>query len=534
MDANNPVLQLNEAFEGLKNDNVYLREELDLVRAQMTHLAAEDQGWLKLFGGNPFDENTGISLETLQKASNLIREGIAGSAFPKQANNLRYSYTFGKPFIIPGVEQDADAPARPGRKSELQAFFDHPENQRYAFSEEAQMSMNAATSSDGMYLFVGDNKTKTGRAFPISEVGAVYLNPEYSDDIWAYRRDWSTVNPDGETEQKQRWYFTDRFTGKKPKTIGPPTAKIPVDLDKTVIDFKANPQLGFALGVPDLMAAHIWNTKYLTMVAHGEEVSGVLATYAAKVKQNTAKGAQAAGVKMQRAGVGGPKAFAYGEGNDIDVFSSLGKTYDFDGLRPIAAMYAAAAGVSVVDLTASPSSAGSSYGAASALQPGERRSIEARREQWAAWYERLLKWGTGKDIKVTPLSLEEPDQYRKGQIAALAWNTGLVHADEARPEVLKVAGLTSKHSKAPEGVLLPNNKDSWERADIDPKDGPATSASSPDQGVSNGSGGMSSTDRNDQRTDGISEVLNQIRDEEYLNRLTELVERLEAATQKGI
>lgn len=528
--SDNPVSILAEQFSQLESSNVHLREELDLVRAQFAHLAAEDQGWVKILGGNPYDEGTGLSLDTLKAVSRLVREGIAGSAFPKQANNLRYSYTFGKAFVIPGVEQDADTPAGPGRKSDLQKFFDNKHNQRYAFSEEAQMAMNAATSSDGMYLFLGDNETKSGRAIPISEVGAVYLNPDFQDEVWAYRRDWDTVDPSGEIKNEQRWYFTDRFEGKKPNTIGPLDEKVQVDKAKTVIDFKANPQLGWALGVPDLMAAHIWNTKYLTMLAHGEEVSGVLATYAAKVKQNTKKGAQSAGVKMQGASGSGPKAFAYGEGNDIDVFSTLGKTYDFDGLRPIASMYAAAAGVSVVDLTASPSSAGSSYGAASALQPGERRSIEARREQWAAWYERLLTWGTNKDVKVTPLSLEEPDQYRKSQIAALAWNTGLVHADEARPEVLKVAGLTSRHKEAPEGVLLPNNKDSWERADIDPKDGPATSATSPDQGVSNGSGGMSSTDKNDQRTDKIGEMLNQFRDAEFLEKLESLAERIEAAT----
>lgn len=532
MSTENPVIQLSEAFEGLKSDNIALKEELNLVQAQFAHLKAEDQGWISLLGGDGFEQSTGLSLDTLKEVSEQLREGVAGSSFPKQANDLRYSYTFSKAFVIPGVDQDADSPPKPGKKPALQEFFDNPLNQRYAFSEEAQMGMNAATSTDGMYLFLGDDATKSGRAIPISEIGAVYLNPDFKDEVWAYRRDWSSVDPSGKVEQMQRWYFTDRFTGKLPDTIGPKEDKVKVDKTKTIIDFKANIQLSWALGIPDLMAAHIWNKKYLTMMAHGEEVSAVLATYAAKVRQSTAKGAQAAGVKMQGASAGGPKAFVHGEGNTIDLFQSLGKTYDFDGLRPIASMYAAAAGVSVVDLTASPASAGSSYGAAASLQPGQRRSIEARREQWAAWYERIIKWGTGKDVKVTPEPLDETDQYRKSQIAALAWNTGLVHADEVRPSLLKIAGLTSKHSKAPEGVLMPNNKDSWERADIDPKDGPGvpTTAASPDQGQSNGSGGMSSTDKNDMRTDKIGEMLNQFRDNELLEKIESLVERLESAT----
>lgn len=516
-----------------------LRENFTLVQAQMAHLKAEDLGWLRLQGGLGVDENTGISLDTLKEASTILREAIAGSPLPKRANDLRYSYTFGKPFIFPEVNQDADVMPSRGAKKKEQAFFDKPLNQRYAFNEEAQQMMNSSTSTDGMYLFLGDDTTREGRAIPISEITGLYLNPDFNDEVWGYQRTWTSQDSTGEVTTKVEWYLTDRFSGNvKPKSLGATGERVSVSQTKTIIDFVASPQTGFSLGIPDLMAAHIWNKKYLSNIAQGEEVNEVLGTYAAKVKVQSKAGAANVGVKTGKAGKGGPKAFAYGEGNSIDVFSSLGKTYDFDGLRPLAAMYAAAAGVSVVDLLASPSAAGASYGSAQALQPSERRSIESRREQWAAWYERLFAWGTGRSIRVTPAPLEEVEPYRKAQILGLAWNSGNIHPDEIRPEILKLAGITSRHDSSPEGVLLPNNRNSWERSDIDPKDGPApssggtgtaTSASSPDQGRSDGTGGAGSSLNSDTRTDTIESLLGRMQSDEKIAELTSLVERLEAA-----
>ena len=540
--SENPVNALAERFESQERIISELQENFNLVQAQYAQLAAEDKGWQHLFGGNSFEKNTGIDLETLKAVSERLKESIAGSGLPKRANELRYSYTFGRAFIFPGVEQDADLRKKKGAGApkKEQRFFEKPLNQRYAFGEDAQFRMNAATSTDGVYLFLGDNTEKTGRAIPISEITAIYLNPDYSDEVWAYQRTWDSQNAKGETVTMVRWYLTDRFEGTKPKTIGTDPEKNKVDLTKTIIDFTVSPQVGFALGVPDLMAGEIWNKKYLTLMAHGEEVSAVLATYAAKVKVQSKAGASNVGVKTGKAGVGGPKAMAYGEGNAIDVFQSLGKTYDFGGLRPIASMYAASVGISVVDALADPAAAGASYSAAQALAPSERRSIESRRAQWAAWYERLFKWGTGETIKVTPVPLDDVEPYRKSQILGLAWNSGLVHPDELRPEFLRVAGLTSRHEEAPENVLLPNNSDSWERNDIDPNADPnsapggtgtTTHASSPDQGRSTGNGGADSTLNNDTRTDKVGESLKRMADEDLLARWEAVAARLENSSQ---
>src|SRR5699024_1750663 len=117
-------------------------------------------------------------------------------------------------------------------------------------------------------------------------------------------------------------------------------------------------------------------------------------------------------LKNGNAGKGKGQVVTYGAGNEIDIFSTAGKAYDFGSLRVFAGFYAASVGIPLTDLTADPSAAGASYGSAQALQPGARRLIEARRLYWADWYKRVLKWATGEDINVVPESIMEEDEYR--------------------------------------------------------------------------------------------------------------------------
>lgn len=477
-----------------------LREDLDLVQRQYAQLKAEDQGWLSIFGGQA-EEDLGLELETLKDVSRRLKQSMAGSPLPKQANALRYSYTFSQPFIIP--ELTAPTEIRAGRPSKKRAFYSNPVNQKYVFGKEAQELISGACSTDGCYLAMGSKSSGTIRPIPLYEVVGYMVNPEFPEEIWAYHRQWKVGK-----ETQNRWYYTDRFEGTRQKSMGSSVTgsqdRVAVDGDKTIIDLVVNRQVGWSLGVPDLMAGEVWNRKFITMMNHGEEVSATLAFYAAKVRTKSKAGSDSVGVKIGGNG-GAGRTVTHGEGNEVDVFSSAGRVYDFDSLRPVAAMYATSTGVSVVDLLASPAAAGSSYGSASALAPGMRRGIESRRNQIAGWMERVFKWAVDEDIKIAPASIEEVEPYRRSQIVTLAHNSGLFHEDEIRPEMAALAGITLRHTSAPDGYLIPNNEDSLPRKDIDAdSSAPTATAASPTQGRSSGDGGTGSTDSNDQRTDTIS------------------------------
>lgn len=537
------VSQISEAIaSAVASETHELREDLDRVRAQF---AAEDYGWKRVFGSNPFDQDTGISLETLKQVSEQLREEVAGSPLPKQANELRHSYTFSQPFIIPGLENSAEV--KQGRPSteevarrSLKGFYENSTNQRYVFGKEAHRLISTACSTDGLYVVIGNDATKKMYPIPLNEITGVYVNPDFASEIWAYQREW-TPNPTATNpESRKRWYFTDRFEGSRPASIGEDNNRVTVEKTWTAIDLSVGQQSGWVLGIPDLMAGQVWNQRYLRMFGHGEEVSATLAFYAAKVKQKSKSGSDNVGLKLRQAGESRGNTVTYAEGNEVDTFSTAKDTYNFDGLRPAAALYAASVGVSVVDLLASPSAAGSSYGSASALTGGVRRGIESRRSLIASWMERVLKWGTGQAITVTPASIEEVEAYRKAQVGILGWNSGLLHEDEVRPFLISVSGMTPKHNSAPDGVLLPNNEKSVQRTDIDTDSHtPATDAagqnpttSAPGQGVAQGTGGASSGDRNDLRSDVISQsIMQDIQNEQFLERLESLVTRMENAAK---
>lgn len=491
-----------------------LEEKLDLANLQLQRLKLEDEGWILMNSGGD-SGLPGPDLELVKQMSEQLRAAVAESPLPKQANNLRSSYTFSEKFIIPNLEgstetqENTDGSKRRGRPTDadrslakLKEFASSRTARDYVLGKNAQELISVACSADGVYILLGDDKTKAVHSLSISEIDAVQLNPEFPDEVWAYLRTWNPRPNDPKSEPISRWYYTDRYTGERAGSIKFEDKSIPTDKTKTILDMTVNAQPGWAFGIPDLWAGHVWNRNYLAAMKDGLEVTSLMAWLSAKVKVQSKAGSGAAGVQVKKGGRAG-SVQTYGEGNAIDTYSTTGKVFDFGGLRDVAAIYALAAGVSVVDLLASPAAAGSSYGSALALAPGMRRAIAVRRDRIAAWMERVLEWATGGYHQVTPASIEEETPHRRVQMLIASHLSGLFHADEIRPELAYLSGITLKHDSAPDGYMLPNNEKSWARSDVDPKDNPAKPTTGTGQGQSTGTGGEgNSNDIRDDTTPG--------------------------------
>lgn len=522
---------LSEAFQRIESElaaysgeNEILREELDSVRAMMAY---DERGWTAI-SGITGDNSPGLSLRTLKDSSAQIREYAVGNPLIKRGLNLRYSYVWSKGVHIPGVNEDT---GKRGRPSNLEKFYRHPVNQDSFFSDSAHQAMEFAAGTDGCFLLLGEEASKVVRPIPISEIAGVYVNPEFSGEIWAVLREWNP-NPADTTTLRRRWYYSDQFTGTKQKSIKDDLGNsVPVDAKHTLLDFWANRQVGWPYGVPDALAAMGYVRQYTELMMNGKTMTDALARFASKVKVGSKAGANNVGVKLGGGGVG--QAAVIGEGNEMDIFSAAGKTYDFNGIRPVASLVATAMEVSIVHLLSDPGASGSSYGAASNLDLPTKRAMVARQNAWRAFIERVIKWGTNEDLNVSFPSLDDPDPYREAQVVALAWNSGTVHADEVRPRFLEVANLVSHNDESPEGVLIPNNENSLARRDID-GDGAVTTTASPDQGQSGDIPGTAadSTIKNDQRTDNIGEAINRMANMEMIEKMESLVARMEAATNK--
>jgi len=511
-----------------------LREALPRVN---TMLQLEDRGWTDMMSGiTEGDDTPGANLEHVKGYAALIQEMTVGSPLISRGMDLRQSYVWSKGVIIDGApdrfaaDQKESKPKRRGPKNRKERFFADPAIRRYLLSSEAQKEMESSAFTEGHFFFLGDDNTRSGHPIPISEIDAVYLNPDYSGEVWAYRRSYKTYTPDGKPVPKVEWIYVDTFTGTKSNPTPDAVrdgAKVTVATDKTLFVKTFNTMVGWPIGVPDAVPAVKWAKLYAEMVNDGKVVSKANAKFVYKAKSNTAQGAQNVAAKAsQSQGVG--NIAAMGNNNELTSIPQSNRAYDFNGLRPIAAQVATALNVSVVHILSDPGAAGSSYGSASNLDLPTKRAMVSRQAEWVEYLERILEWGTGETLKVAFPSLDDPDPYREGQLLTMIWNAGISHADEIRPRMLEVGGITPLHAKAPTGIMLPNNEKSLNRGDVDNDSTPTSSSSggsvpstakSPDQGSKNGTGGVSDSAAKDLRNEAAMNAL--------MDRLEEVSRQLE-------
>lgn len=523
MSANENV---TEILQDLAVDNPEMqpaiKEALNRVNAM---LQLEDRGWLDAFSGViSGDDVPGPDLKLVQESSALAREMSYGSPLITRGLELRQSYVWSKGIHIAGAP-DATKPEdskKRGPKGRKERFFSEPSIRRYLLSDDAHSDMESSAYTDGHFMFLGDDTTKTGHPVPFYEIDGVFLNPSYSGEVWAYRRTYTEHKTDGSSETKTRWYYVDTYTGVR-EELETKKDGAKVDKDKTLFVKAFNTLTGWPLGLPDSLPALKDARAYSEMKNDGRVVSKANAKFSYKVKNNTAQGAQNAAAKVSSSpGVG--NVAALGDNNDLVAIPQANRAYDFNGLRPIAAQVATALSVSVVHLLSDPGAAGSSYGSASNLDLPTKRVMVSRQGAWVEFLERVLKWGTGEDLKVTFPSLDDPDPYREMQLVTMGWNAGVIHPDEMRARTVTIGGFVTTETEPPEGVLIPNNEASLARKDIDTdSSGVASTASSPDQGATNGTGGVSDSVAKDLATEAML-----IRMEEMSRQMEAIAQMIEA------
>lgn len=137
-------------------------------------------------------------------------------------------------------------------------------------------------------------------------------------------------------------------------------------------------------------------------------------------------------MKLGRGGAG--QAAVLGEGQDIQMVNASQSSFNFSAARPLAAMAAAAWNISVIDLLADSSAAGSSYGSAQALTSGIQNAMNGMREEWTQFYQDVFEvMGLGRPSVSWP-PMEKPDSYRMAQELTL-YSVALTD-EEYREEVL--------------------------------------------------------------------------------------------------
>lgn len=487
--ANNAITEavsqaISEAISPLIDENTELRESNAQIRAMFDY---EDAGWKLLLGGTAGDAQYGLDLEEVKAIAEKANTQIAVGAIPKRAADLHFGFVFGNGMEIEGTERERGAAGRP--KGEV-AFFENTVNQESIFSGAAQHELQYARFTTGNVIVLCNTSDKTVRRLPFAEVVSVMTNPDFSEEIWAYLRQWDSYKPSGESETRQEWVYTNRYpkSKRKQKTISMDGKPVPVAQGVTAVDLRANRQVGFTFGIPDAAAGLHWSAAYGEVLRYGQIVNETLAKVVYKVVQKTQKGANNAGVKLGRGGAG--QAAVLGEGQDIQMVNASQSSFNFAAARPLAAMAATAWNVSVVDLLSDSSAAGSSYGAGNLLTAGMQNAMNGMRSEWAQMYADIFElMGFGRP-RITFPPMEKPDSYRLAQELTL-YSVALTD-EEYRTEVLDRLDIAGDVKDVP--PMLKARGES-------PKQ-----AASPDQGQSNSTGGQDSGQKNDQRSDTIENL----------------------------
>ena len=484
MSENLVVEQITEALAPIFEENAELKESIADVRAMFA--AGEDKGWSLLLGGIAGDSEYGLDLDEVKAIAELASVQLAAGAIPKRAADLHFGFVFGNGFEIEGVERDKDAQGRPKREV---SFYENTVNQESIFSGAAQHELQYARFTTGNVIVLCDTTKKIVRRLPFAEVKDVMVNPDFNEDVWAYLREWTVHKPQGKSETKQSWVYTNRYTGLKQKSITSGGKSVPVMENTVAVDLRANRQVGYTFGIPDAASGLHWSRAYGEVLRYGQIVNESLAKVVYKVVQETQKGASKVGVRMGQGGAG--QTAVVGEGQDIQLVNSAQNSFNFTAARPLAAMAATAWNVSVVDLLSDSSAAGSSYGAGNLLTAGMQNAMQGMRSEWGQLYSDIFDVMGFSRPKLTWPPMNEPDTYRKAQELTL-YSIALTD-EEYRAEVLDRLDIVGDAKEVPPMLAARGE--------------PVKQQTSPGQGQSNGTGGQDSAQKSDLRSDGVAENL---------------------------
>lgn len=509
-----PIATLSEQFNRIMSENVELREEMADVRARFAY---EDAGWKLIGDWVSGDHLEGLDLEEVQMIAEKLAPRVASGSLFKRAVDVHSGWTFGRGMFIDGTEKPKGA----GRPSAIRQFFTRTVNQESVFSDSAKSELQKGRFIEGNVLAACDTSKKTVNRIPFSQIKGVKVDPDYPERIIAYKRSWDTK--DGTTDSvKTQWIYTHRFEGRRQKSFPDGSGgRTPVAENVTMVDLRASRQPGHVLGIPDGLAGMHWAEAYAETLRNGMVVVESLARILFRVTNKTKQGVQSTGVKIANSGgvMGGTASMA--EGQELTAVSTAGRSYAFSENRPIAAMAAAAWNISLTDLLADVSASGSSYGSAAALSPSLRNAMLLMQKEWADFYKSIFEvMGFGRPTIVFE-PFESPDKYRELQAITL----GSVALDdvEYRMAILDALDIVGNAEDIPETLKLRSQPAQT-----------AATQSSPGQGVANGTN-SAGQGANDLRTDTISQseaLRREMQNDDFLERLSGLVERLEAAQSK--
>lgn len=371
---------------------------LELARESIAdlQLAMEDAGWYRLSA----QYSQEFTREGLNRAASLCRIMAIANPLIKRGLALRIAYIWGQ-----GVGISARSTGETGSQdvnAVVQAFLDDDSNRAAFTGAQAHVAHERSLGTDGNVFLSCFTNPLTGRvqvrSIPFEEITDKITNPEDRHEPWLYKRIWSeqkfnTVSGTWEPYTRTAYYPALRY---KPAARFKTVAGAPVYWDAPIYHVHDNGLDGWLFGIGDAYAALPWARAYKEFLEDWALLVKALSRLAFKAKSTRGRDAQKARDALNKistvdgfAGTGIGGMAVLGGDTDIEAIPKTGATIDSGSGRPLAAMIAAALGISVVDLLADPGVSGNRATAETLALP-QRLEMGGRRELWSEAFRAIL------------------------------------------------------------------------------------------------------------------------------------------------
>lgn len=431
---------LEEQYDDLSWKYSALQESMaDVV------LALDNIGW-NLIGTR--DDYTRIPLQTVRNTAMTTRALLAINPLIKRGIAIRCSYVFGEGVTFKGIPE-----TDPLLKSKVA--------KKFLFSRSAQFENERLQGTDGQIfiLLQGTPEKPKPIRVPMKQIVGVVTDPDNEEDVWFYRREWTTVVWDEDSSQNKEstnivYYPADDYdedeNGAPARMQG-----YPVNWDARILHGAVNKQEGWVWGTPDLMPVIFWSDAYKQFLENSATLVKAYSRFAFKVTadQRGAQTAAATKVAAQPArdpltgrveNVGGTAVM--NAGTTLQTIGRTGGSVDFKAGEPLAAMVAAGLEIPLTMLTSDGGSANRS--SAETLDTPTIKAMEARQAFWGDIYTRVFEFYGHEGVEVVFEDIDSEAAYRQVQAIAQAALLNVLSAKEIRAALIQAFDMDDADPEA--------------------------------------------------------------------------------------
>jgi hypothetical protein len=391
----------------LRSENGALAAGYEVIQESLAdlQLKLDDIGWKPL--GSEVDMEQ-MPRATIYSVAQVTRALAVINPLIMRAIAVRTAYIWGNGVEFEGKDSEDD-------------FFKKATVKKWLTTDKAWQEMEKAADTDGNFFVLCTKSRKRGRPragvspgqqkldiqrVPFQQITGYVTNPDNHEDVWFYRREWTTVTSDGDgivNEKTNVVYYPaidyDQDNG-TPAKFG----DYRVEWSSAIAHYAPNKQVGWVWGVPLIWGGMFWSKAHKEFLEIQLQLTKAYARFA--FKATTQNSAQTKAVATKIGGTPGTDAMsgqpqAYGgtfAGNvQLQSIGKPGGAVDFNAGRVLASYVAAAMNVPMSDLLAD---AGDANRAATETVSGSNEKVlRAEQNNYKVFFESIFEW-LGLDVEV--------------------------------------------------------------------------------------------------------------------------------------